>query len=66
MDSWVSVAEAAASWKRVRVHVPFTSVLLPIASPVHYAAACGHNEVLEYLFTHTTPGTTSSPFPFFV
>lgn len=55
MGNWVSVAEAAASWERVREHVPFSSVLLPVASPVHYAAACGHNEVLEYLFAHTAP-----------
>jgi hypothetical protein len=66
MGNWVSVAEAAASWERVREHVPFSSVLFPIASPVHYAAACGHNEVLEYLFAHTAPGTLPSSFFFYL
>jgi hypothetical protein len=53
MDRWVSVAEAAPSWAQVREHVPFVAVPYPVASPVHIAAATGHNAILEYLFANS-------------
>ena len=55
---WVSVAEAVGSWERVKDQVPFTAMPFPVASPVHFAAASGHTDILQYLFSITPLGNS--------